>query len=194
MSTQIPSIKGTAFELAHADLNRHLAEGRLSREQAAARLDAEDLRILEEKLNPTAWYPIASYGRIVELLSELEGRSDTESYLLGRGAIAAEKLSNAGTYQQLDASSAQLGPRVGKIVITVAGMIYNFGRWEFEVGDTSGDFRVIVKECRDMPEVSRVTTQGFIQTVSSRIAGFPIRVTSHRPSSDRIVFEATPER
>ena len=190
----IPSIKGTTLAYAHADLNRLLAEGRLTREAAEVRLRAEDLALLDEKLTPTSWYPIASYGRIVELLADVERPGDTEAHLLSRGANAAEKLTNSGIYQQLEASSAQLGPRVGKIVITVASLIYNFGRWEFEVGERSGEFRITVHECRDLPEVSRFTTQGFIESVSCKVAGFPTRLTSHRPRPDHVIFEATPDR
>lgn len=189
-----PSIKGTTFAYAHEDLGRALAERRVSREQVEARLHAEDLAILDEKPVPTHWYPIASYARIVELLAEVEGGGDREAYLLGRGRSAAEKLSSAGTYQQLEASSAQLGPRVGKIVISVAGLIYNFGRWEFQVGERTGQFQITIDDCRDLPEVSRLATQGFIEAVACNVAGFPVRVTSHRERPGRVVFDATPER
>lgn len=192
MQPDVPSIKGTTFAYAHEDLNRLLAQGRLTREQAELRLTPADLALLDQKPNPTQWYPIESYARIVELLAQAEGGSDREAYLVGRGVAAAEKLASAGTYQQLEASSAQLGPRVGRIVITVASLIYSFGRWEFRVGEVTGQFEIVVDDCRDLPEVSRLATQGFVETVACRVAGFPVRVRSRRERPDRVVFEATP--
>jgi hypothetical protein len=186
-TTRDPSIKGSAFQSAPEDLRRLLASGRLDRERLEAALEADDLRILDEKIDPTAWYPIASYARMVELLADTEARGSRIEYLLERGRRAAERLSAAGTYQQLDASTAQLGARVGKVVVTIAQLMYNFSRWSYEsVAD--GDFEILVEDARLFPEVGRYTSQGFIERASSRVADRPIAVESERKTPDRIVF------
>ena len=122
----IPSIKGTAFLSAHADVNALLARRAITREELEVALDAEDLRLLEDKVQPSAWYPIASYRRLLQLLCDKEASGDVQAYLIARGEKAGERIAATGIYQQLDANAEALGVRTGRIVITVAGLIYNF--------------------------------------------------------------------
>jgi hypothetical protein len=125
----IPSIKGTAFLSAHADVNALVARRAIGRDELELALKAEDLRLLDEKVMPTAWYPIASYARLLELLCDKEGHGNVEGYLVMRGEKAGERIAATGIYQQLDASAEALGMRAGRIVVTVAGLIYNFTSW-----------------------------------------------------------------
>jgi hypothetical protein len=184
-----PSIKGTAFQSVVDDVQRLLAERRLSREQLEASLTAEDLRSLDAKISPASWYPIASYARLVELLAEKEAGGHTEAYLVGRGVRSAQRLSAAGIYPQLDASAERMGARVGTVVVTLARVIYNFTRWHYEA-DPSGDFRIRVEEATAFPDAARFATQGFIQQVATQTAGRPLRVTSERPSPDVVLYHA----
>jgi hypothetical protein len=189
---KVPSIKGTAFESAFDDIHRLLAEGRLSREELEAALTGEDLSLLEEKVSPSTWYPIASYARLIEVLVQKEAMGRSESYLLERGAKAAERLSQSGIYQQLHLSSERIGVRVGHMITSVAGAIYNFTRWHFEAHGPR-EFTIRVEEASEFPDVSRFTTQGFIERVSTHASGEPMRVVSERPSPDRILYHAEPE-
>jgi hypothetical protein len=187
-----PSIKGTAYLSAHADVNALVARGALGRDELELALEAEDLRLLEEKVTPTAWYPMASYGRLLDLLCKKEARGDVEGYLVGRGEKAGERIAATGIYQQLDASVESLGMRTGRIVVTVAGMIYNFTSWHFErEGATLGNFSIRVEDALDFPDAARLTTQGFIQYVSTRIVGRPMLASSERPLPSRILFHVT---
>ena len=47
---------------------------------------------------------------------------------------------------------------------------------------------VAVGPAAALPEVSRWAAQGFVEYTSSRLSGVTTRVTSERPSPDRIVF------
>ena len=124
----IPSIKGTAYLSAHADVNALLARRALTRSELEVALAAEDLRLLDEKVQPTAWYPIASYRRLLQLLCEKEGKGDVQAYLIGRGEKAGERIAATGIYQQLDTTTEALGVRTGRIVITVAGLMNVYRR------------------------------------------------------------------
>jgi hypothetical protein len=186
----VPSIKGTAFQSVHDDLHRLLESGRLSRERLELALGVDDLRVLDEKVAPAAWYPIDGYARMVELLVEIEARGRRREYLIERGTRAAERLSAAGIYQQLDASAEGMGPRVGHVILTLASVIYNFTRWSYESGEVRGDFTIRVDDAESFPEVSRFATQGFIQYVATRVSAAPVRVESDRPTLDRIVYSA----
>jgi hypothetical protein len=191
----IPSIKGTAYLSAHADVNALLARRALTRTELEVALPAEDLRLLDEKVQPTAWYPIASYRRLLQLLCDKEGKGDVQAYLIARGEKAGERIAATGIYQQLDASAEALGVRTGRIVVTVAGLIYNFTSWHFErQGAEVGNFSIRVDEATDFPDVARFTTQGFVQYASTRIVGRPMLATSERPLPSRILFHVSHAR
>lgn len=185
----IPSIKGTAFQSAHDDVHALLARRALTRTALEVALEPADLRLLDEKVSPAAWYPIDAYDRLLRLLCEKEAKGRSEEYLIARGMKAGDRIAASGIYQQLDTNTEALGVRTGKIVITVAGLIFNFTRWHFErEGATIGNFTIRVDEAEDFPEVARFTTQGFIQNASTRIVGRPMRATSERPLPSRILF------
>jgi len=193
-----PSIKGTAFQSVVEDLRRLIEAGRLVPEELELRLEAEDLRILDDKVLPGLWYPLASYQRLTELLMRTEGggRSD---YVVARGARAAERLFAAGLYQQLErgeeigamkrANRESWGVHEGSLMASLAGAIFNVSRWRFVVDARDpAVHRIEVSEARALPEVSRWAAQGFIEYTASRLTGAPVRVTSERPAPDRIVF------
>jgi hypothetical protein len=187
---KVPSLKATAVQSVADDVERLLASGRLSREQLEARLEAEDLRYLEEKLSPTTWVPLATYGRLIELLIAAEGQGQREAYLIRRGERSAERLSSLGIYSQLDATTENLGNRIGTLVVTVAQAIYNVGRWSYEPAPTEHGFVIRVHDAAALPEISRLATQGFVQYVARRVSGQPLRVISERPTPDLVVFRA----
>jgi hypothetical protein len=58
----VPSIKGTAFQSVVEHLRRLLEAGWLSPDDLELRLEAEDLRLLDEKVLPGLWYPLAATG------------------------------------------------------------------------------------------------------------------------------------
>jgi hypothetical protein len=193
-----PAIKGSAFEAVVGDLNRAIEAGRISRDEVEARLEPEDIPVLDTKAVVSSWYPIETYRRLTEVLVDVEGGGRPE-YLIERGARAAERLFAAGVYQQLrfgDERAEQLqeggerwGQRDGDIMATLAGAIFNVSRWRFEVVDAARRVYLIeVTEAAGLPEVARLAAEGFIGYVSTRLSGAPLRVTSERPERDRILF------
>ncbi|MEN8183156.1 MAG: hypothetical protein ABFS46_11540 [Myxococcota bacterium] len=194
----VPGIKGSAFEAVVTDLVAAIEAGRISREAVEARLEPEDLAVLDSKIVASSWYPIEIYQRLSEILVEVEGGGKPE-YVLARGARAAERLFTAGLYQQLRFGEERgraiqdggelWSQRDGAIMATLAGAIFNFSKWRFEVVDAAkGTHRIEVTGAAPMPEVARLAAQGFIEYTSSRLSGTPLRVESHRPEPDRIVF------
>jgi hypothetical protein len=194
----VPSIKGTAFQSVVADLCRLREAGRVSGDALEARLEAGDLRLLDAKILPGLWYPLTSYGRLTELLMELEGGGRAD-YVVARGARAAERLFAAGLYQQLTrgdeiretkaARNERWTEHEANLMTSLAGAIFNVSRWRYviEPGAT-GTSRIEVSEATALPEVSRWAAQGFVEYTSSRLSGLTTRVSSERPSPDRIVF------
>ena len=200
----VPSIKGSAFQSVVDDLNALIASGRLARQELEARLEAPDLRILDDKVLPGVWYPLDSYRRLSDLLLQVEGRGQPD-YIVRRGARAAERLFAAGLYLQLErgeqigAQKRQRGEgwteREGNLVASLAGAIFNVSRWRFVVDPSDPTLhRIEVSEAADLPEVSRLASQGFLEYTVSRLAGAPVRVGSTRIGLDRIVFTLRAER
>jgi hypothetical protein len=194
----VPSIKGTAFQSVVDDLQGLVAAGRIGRAELETRLRAEDLRILEDKVLPGLWYPLATYRRLTEILLEVDGGGKPE-YVVRRGARAAERLFAAGLYLQLErgeeigARKRERGEgwteREGNLVASLAGAIFNVSRWRFTVDpDEARVHRIEAAEAEDLPEVSRLAAQGFIEYTASRLSGAPVRVTSERLGRSRIVF------
>ena len=194
----VPSIKGTAFQAVALDVARLVQAGRIAREVVETRLEAADLRVLEDKILPGLWYPIACYRRMTELLWEIEGKRKPE-YLLARGARAAERLFEAGLYQQMrrgeeiGAEHRERGEGWsefdGALMTSLAGAIFNVSRWRYRRHPEDPNVnRIEVSDAAELPEVSRLAAQGFIEYTASRLTGADVRVTSERPTPDRIVF------
>jgi hypothetical protein len=72
---------------------------------------------------------------------------------------------------------------------SLAGAIFNVSRWRYRKvpGDPLTN-RIEVSDAAELPEVSRLAAQGFIQYSATRMTGGEVRVTSERPAPDRIVF------
>lgn len=194
----VPSIKGTAFQSVALDLGRLIQSGRITREVAEVRLEAEDLALLDDKVLPGTWYPLASYRRMSELLCEVEGNNEP-AYLMARGQRAAERLFDAGLYQQMqrgEAIGAEKRERGeawsefdGNLMTSLAGAIFNVSRWRYRRHPEDPNVnRIEVTSATDLPEVSRWAAQGFIEYMASRMTGVTVLVSSERPAPDRIVF------
>jgi hypothetical protein len=192
--SKVPSIKATGFQSAADDVNRLVESGRLPRAELEARLPAGDLAYLDKALAATTWVPIESYRRIVEILVDLEANGSPEAYLHARGQRAGARLHKLGAYRQFEASTETWGRRVGKVSVTLSSVLYNFTKWNFESVDDDGSFLIVVDEASAFPEVMRFVSQGFIEYTSRAVTKGDERVTSRRPTPDRIEFRGRRER
>jgi hypothetical protein len=187
----VPSIKATLFQFAADDISKLLESGRLQRADLERLLRPEDLVYLGKKLAVSSWVPIATYERVGNVSIDLECGGERERYLREAGLRAAARLHKMGLYHQFDASAEQWGLAVGRILVTLAAVSYNFTRWVFEEGDEQAPFRVVIHEARDFPEMLRVANEGFITYFARHMLRLPKgTVTSERASPDRIVYTA----
>jgi hypothetical protein len=183
------AVKGSAIESVVADVNRLVESGRIRREALEARLSAEDLGILEQKIVPALWYPLGTYGRLMELLFEVEGRRRTE-YLVDRGRRAAERIRGTGLYAQLRGDWSSWGDRIGTILATLGPAMYKDSAWRIELVRDGANmhFHLEVDVPPEFPDVCRYPTQGFIDHLAQTYGKGPVRVTSQRVSPTRMVF------
>jgi hypothetical protein len=186
----VPSIKGSAFQSVVEDVKRLIDAGRLDADEVSEQLSGKDRGFLDAVVTPVAWLPIATYGRLLDLLAREEGGSDPIGYLRTRGARAAERLL-AGSYSGFAAEPGTWGPRVGQTMMGIGKLLYNFTEWTSrEV--PGGVFEIGVEKAADYPETARHTAHGFLHWFAERAAGRPMKVESRRTSPDRIVFRIEP--
>lgn len=185
------AVKGSAISSVVEDVQRLVAEGRLTPETVEAALDKEDLALLDPatKILPSLWYPLASYGRLTELLLRHEGNGELE-YLVERGRRAAEWLRAAGLYAQLSANRARWGERVGEVMILLGPQIYRDTAWQIRFTDFR--FVIEVDVPASFPDVCRYQTQGFIEHAASHARGDAVRVASERAFPTRVLFRGEP--
>lgn len=183
-----PSIKGSLVQSSLEVLRGHLASGALSREDLERSLKPEDLELLDDDLLMSAWIPVAGYGRILEALAAAAGRRD-DAFFIDGGRDSARRLVELGVYRQLDERTERWEERVGKLLVSVAGVLWNFGSWEWLGMDGADSFRVGCRGVAGMPRVYALRTQGFVEFLAARAAGGAVDLTmERRPDGDSIVF------
>jgi hypothetical protein len=182
-------VKGSAIESVVADVRRLVEQGQISRDVLDARLKAEDLELLDQKIVPALWYGLGSYGRLMELLFEVEGRR-SHDYLVERGRRAADRIRATGLYAQLKGDWSNWGERVGRILATLGPAMYKDTQWRIQMFSDGGPvrFRLEVDCPPEFPDVCRYPTQGFVDYLARMYNGARIRVRSERPSAERMVF------
>lgn len=184
-----PSIKGIALQLAVDAVNQLLDQGRLGREELELRLAPEDLQILEQKVLPGMWYPVASMGRLLEITTQRVRARGGVQALVELGVQSAGQLFDSELYRTFVTTAEAWGERAGPTLVRLAPLLFNFTRWSFEEGSGGmRSFRVRVEEAGEFPEILRFLAQGFIRYLAERVTGVPVRVTSSRPDPETIVY------
>jgi hypothetical protein len=183
----VASIKGVALQPIVQLTHELLESGRISRNQLELRLEQPDLRLLDEKLEPTLWYPIASAPRIEVFVAEVLGRDEAEM-MREIGVAAAERMLNQKAMRNLIEGARDHGERMGHIVAGLGKLIVNFGEWKFE-GDPLGEFRLNATDVAPFPETTRHATEGFIEVLAKELTGRSAVASSRRPTPSQIVFE-----
>ena len=203
-----PSVKGSIFKGVIDDLARLIEEGRISEDEVDAKLAAEDLAFLETEINPAAWYPIESYGRLMQLLGDVEG-GGKDAYFAERGRASARRLMASGLYQQLaflsrwdeamgsvrsdpSASIARYASNL-RIAISLASAIYNIGKWAVEPDpEHPGRVCIAVREASLYSEPMRLAIEGFLNECAQVTReGLTHLHTSERPAPDVMLFRMT---
>jgi hypothetical protein len=175
------------------DVRKALGDGRLQREDLELRLEAEDLRAIDEDVQVARWYAIATHQRLLAELARVEATGSAADYWIARGARAADRIMALGLYRQLELTSDQFGTRTGNLIVTFSANIYNFGRWVYvsESDDGIVRFRIEISAAEDFPEAAVYTSLGFIQELSRRVTNRPVTLTPDRPRRDLVIYRAT---
>jgi len=188
-----PSIKGIVLQLAVEALQRLVEQGRLKQADLEARLSKQDVVLLEDKVVPGLWYPVASVGRLFELALETEHPPGGPDAAMAAGIAAARRLAESQVFKSYVTTAGSWGPRgAGPALVRMAEVLFNFMRFRFDGGGAEGNaFQIEVEDAAALPDVLRFLVQGGIQHFSERVNGRPVRVSSERPAPDRIIYTGT---
>lgn len=189
--TRSESIKGVLMLGAVVSARRLRDRGAISREALEARLSAEALELIDQKVEPTRWYPVGPFCELIELDWDVVGRRDP-AYLERQGEVAAERLFDRGTYQQLDFAqrSGKVETRDGlirqsRLITTITGALYDFLTFEVDLGPNA--LEVVFGRAEHFGDCLIHTTVGFMNQINRR-QGSKRRWTGRRESRDRVLF------
>lgn len=188
-----PRVKGSLVLGAVVVARRHRKQGRIAAEQLEARLSAEALALLDEKIAVGSWYPAAAFCELLDLDWEIGG-SRRPDYMRRQGAASADRLFDSGIYQQLQyAERAGRAPtrdallHQSKLITTVTATLYDFIESEVRLDAQAGFLEIDYHNAAAFSEALRFTTEGFMNRINER-QGSARRWTSERQGTDRIVF------
>ena len=185
--SSVPSMKGIGFAPVIERLRARIDTGKLSDLELDLKLQEADRALLESPIGPTLWYPVVSFERLLLLLRDQEGGIGND-YFVTLGVDTAEASLSTGAVQVLLKGARAFGPRAGIALIKLSKLYFNFSEWDFE-GDDLEHFTVVVSDAAPLPEPCRYTTLGFMQHLVLQFTGKRVRLTSQRPSADRIVYK-----
>ncbi|HBZ71180.1 MAG TPA: hypothetical protein DEP35_16190 [Deltaproteobacteria bacterium] len=184
-----PAIKGAVLRGIVEQVIQLRDEGKIDATQLEFRLGREGMACLEGKIQPATWYPIEAYGRMRELLQEVEGRGQ-DQYTIDAGAASARRLIEGGHYAQLDylkrwreyvptghleidhENQTALFRQQILLVRTIHDSLFNFATQKL-VPDTEFPRRFQLETWDDgmMPRVCRLAVLGFWNEMSLHWSG-----------------------
>lgn len=184
-----PALKGFVIQSLWEDLNGLLRDGRLRRETAELRLTAYDLDLLDGKIEPSLWYPNATYVRLADLLGEALGVGEDEGFWVERGHTALERLLANGTpVRKMVEGAKSFGTGAGRVLMKLPGLVLSYGQWSIEQ-PAEDTWVVDVRNAAPLPDSLRLSFQGAGERISRLLSGRATRVTSDRPARDHVRFE-----
>jgi hypothetical protein len=181
------TIKGVAFQSVAADVNRLRKSGVISEEDLRAAIKSDEMKYVDEPVVLGLWYPLGTYGRLLDLLCRKEGGERAE-YLIERGARAAERMMSQGAYRNFLASANRWGERAGQAMIQLARALYGGTRWTASYSGSAHAAEIVVDDAGEFPDSARYAALGFVKVLFRHIEGAEVEIKSHSPKKDRIVY------
>ena len=183
-------VKGASF-IRSVDIVEGLVErGLISRDALEVRLSANAVRLLEEKIEPSIWYPLDAVDELSRIIVEFEGDGRPQ-YMRLIGCAALDHLLQRDVFRSFIEGAMKQRGKEGQTLVGLAALVYNFGHWSFE-GDDLTEFTVTMDDATPLPELARNTIAGFMESLVEHCVGARVAISSERPSADRVVFRAVP--
>lgn len=181
------TIKGVAFQSVAADVNQLRKTGVITEADLRGAIKGDEMKYLDEQVVPGLWYPLGTYGRLLDLLCRKEGGSRSE-YLIERGARAAERMMSQGAYRDFLSAANRWGERAGQAMVQLAKALYGGTTWSASYSGEEHTAEIVIDDAGDFPNAARYAAQGFVKVLFKRIEGAEVAIASHSPKPDRIVY------
>jgi hypothetical protein len=185
-----PSVKGTLFQNLANELAERVSDGTISASQLASRLEPDELERLDHEIAISSWYPLDLYCRMLEVYA-LGASGAQGDFLMDSGRRSAQRVIDLGIYSQLDDRTEESWEnRVGRILVTLSGSFFNFGKWEWSGLEGDG-YSIRVRDAAPMSDLLVWRTAGFIELLTQRAAGAPVALGHERIAGGRdLIFRA----
>ena len=173
----VPSVKGLLIISSVVGIRAALEDNEVSQDEVDVALEAEDLALLEAKLEPTRWYPVASLGRMTELLAKIAG-GDRADALRAMGVKSAEAIRKQGTYSQmtyeegtLEKASALELKSFSRLTATMHNVFFNFGESRVDADPETGAILIHYTRMESYPDATRLSSEGYASRMSTLAVG-----------------------
>jgi hypothetical protein len=185
---QEPSVNGTIFSKLVNELNQLLADGRLDPAAVKRELKPAELDYLDAELGIASWYPADTYCRMLRLYASAAPGNPRE-YLIESGRNSARRVIALGLYSQLDdRTEARWEDRVGRVLVTLSGSFFSFGRWEWLGLEAEGEgFCIGVRDAGAFSTELILRIQGFVEQLATRAATGAVRVTHELDEASQVL-------
>ena len=200
----VPSIKGSVFQSVVDEVSKRLADGTILERDAKRWLEPDDFELLDAMIVSSAWYPVAAYDRMNQLLLEVVYAGDPQGLREGGRQTARRLIDSAGFYAQLEylqhtevaraKSPHERYEAFGRDLVllsTLQQSILNFSRYEPRP-DPKHPRRWIIEviDALDFPEVLCWRADGLINEMA-QTHGEDDLWTWERVAPDRICWSMT---
>jgi hypothetical protein len=184
-----PALKGFVIQSLWEDLNALRRDAKRSGESAELQLLPRDVEFLERKIEPSLWYPNATYVRLADLLAGALAVEGDEAFWVERGRRAVQRLlAEGGSVQKIVEGVKGFGAGAGRALMKLPNVVMNYGDWSF---DRPAEERWVVdmRDAAALPDSLRFSFQGAGEWISRLLSGRETRVASSRLAADHVRFE-----
>jgi hypothetical protein len=188
--SETPSVKGVAFQAVWDRVTSLVESGRVADDLLELTLGKEGLALLEEKPQPSLWYPMAHADRLTDLVVKVEGAGNP-AYAKSLGASGLEPVLSRDSMRSFIEDSMRRKDRAGHALIGLAGLVYSFGQWTYR-GEDLRSFEIDLTEAASFPENSAFSASGFMEALVAFVTHEPICVSPLRRAPDHWEFVARP--
>jgi len=136
------------------------------------RLSPTAMDLVDQKIDISRWYPMSDFSQLLDADWEILGNRDP-AYMERQGAVSADRMFDAGMYQQLDYAerterAASLGGLVAqaRLITSVTGTLYNF--LDFKVNSSDDHLDILYRNAAAFPESLVHSTVGFMNQINVR--------------------------